>query len=744
MKKNMDNTLGQILGSLALLVFSGSGHAVEEEELLDPKVAFAYSAEAGEPGQARFRWDIAEGYYLYRGRIKFTTDTPGITLNSPRLPPGKKKVDEFFGEVETYRHAVSGTVSYVADDPALTQFQLIASSQGCADLGVCYPPQKQSAMIAVTVPTAAPAPGPLSQNISNLFADDALPEEQAFQFEAIALTPDELLVRFTIADGYYLYRDKFLFTSGDSSVTLDPAQLPEGQSKRDEHFGDVVVYYDQVEIPITLQRSTGSATALELSGAFQGCKEDGICYPPMERLVKVDLPATEDRAAPSSEASASIPVEASAVQPLSEQDRLADALANGAALWTIISFFGFGLLLAFTPCVFPMVPILSGIIAGQSGSITTRSAFMLSLTYVLAMAVTYTAAGVVAGLFGQNLQAAFQNPWILGAFSGVFVLLSLSMFGFYELQLPSAMQSRLTQISNHQQGGTYFGAGIMGFLSALIVGPCVAPPLAAALIYIGQTEDPLLGGAALFALSMGMGTPLIIIGTSAGKLLPRAGSWMDAVKAAFGVMLLALAIWMLERVVSGTIIMALWGVLAIASGVYLGALEPLPANSSGWRKLWKSVGIVMLLAGTLEMIGAARGHDDWTQPLGGFTGVQANSGEQQMAFQAIKSSQDLDAALHQGRPVMLDFYADWCVECKRMERTTFSDPEVASALKGYDLLKADVTANDETDQQLMKRFGIIGPPATLFFSAAGEENRAARLVGYLSAEEFIAHLETRK
>jgi thioredoxin:protein disulfide reductase len=430
---------------------------------------------------------------------------------------------------------------------------------------------------------------------------------------------------------------------------------------------------------------------------------------------------------------------------VSEQDRIASVLAN-SGIWVIVAaFFGFGLLLAFTPCVFPMIPILSGIIAGQGPNITTRKAFVLSLVYVLAMALTYTVVGVLAGLFGANLQAAFQNPWVLTSFALIFVLLALSMFGFYELQLPSSLQSKLAEISNKQEGGTLIGVAIMGLLSALIVGPCVAPPLFGALIYISQTGDAVLGGVALFALSMGMGAPLIAIGTSAGKLLPRAGAWMDAVKAVFGVTLLGVAIFMLERILPPAVAMLLWGLLLICSAVYMGALSQLPQGASGWSKLWKGIGVFLLIYGALMLLGAAAGGKDTVQPLRGLAVGGAGGGVAEASFTRVKTVEDLDREVAKagvlGKPVMLDFYADWCVTCKELERYTFSDPTVIAEMSRFVLLKADVTANDAEDQALMQgRFGIPGPPAILFFDTTGNELKGYRLVGFKSADAFVEHL----
>ena len=432
---------------------------------------------------------------------------------------------------------------------------------------------------------------------------------------------------------------------------------------------------------------------------------------------------------------------------ISEQDQIAASLASGNTLLTILTFFGFGLLLAFTPCVFPMIPILSSIIVGQGEKITTRKAFAMSLTYVLAMALTYTVAGVIAGWFGENLQAAFQNPWILGSFAAVFIALSLSMFGFYELQMPSALQSRLTEISNRQQGGTLLGVAVMGFLSALIVGPCVAAPLAGALIYIGQTGDAVLGGAALFALSLGMGAPLIAIGTSAGKLLPRAGGWMDAIKAVFGVLLLAVAIWMLERVVPPAVTMLLWGLLLIISAIYMKALDPLAPECSGWQKLWKGLGVVLLVIGSLQLIGAAAGGRDYLQPLKGLQlgmGGGVAGSEQHVTFKRIKTVADLERELadasNQGKMVMLDFYADWCIYCKDYEKYVFTDPRVQAELNKLVLLQADVTANDDEDKALLKHVKVTAPPAILFFDKQSSEMRGYRIVGLMNADEFLAHV----
>jgi thiol:disulfide interchange protein DsbD len=426
---------------------------------------------------------------------------------------------------------------------------------------------------------------------------------------------------------------------------------------------------------------------------------------------------------------------------------MSNALRSGNTLLTLAIFFGAGLLLAFTPCVFPMIPILSGIIVGQGEDITTRKAFYLSLVYVLAMALTYTVVGILVGLSGENIQAWFQNPWIIGSFAIIFVALSFSMFGFYELKMPASIQSKITNMSNSQQGGNIIGVSIMGFLSALIVGPCVTAPLVGALIYIAETGDAVLGGMALFSLSMGMGAPLLVIGASAGKFLPKAGAWMDAVKAVFGVLLLGLAIWLLERVAPAAFTMALWSALIIVSAIYMGAVDSLGDSSNGWKKLWKGLGVLLLIYGIIILLGLASGNRNVFQPLKGLAS-SSNATSQQaehLTFTQIKGVDGLNAELAKakkaGKTVMLDFYADWCVSCKEMEHFTFSDPSVLKALRNVVLLQADVTPNDDKDTELYKHFGIIGPPSIMFFGVDGVERKNYRVIGYMKADEFAQHIK---
>lgn len=581
--------------------------------------------------------------------------------------------------------------------------------------------------------------------------DGSLSSDEAFALGQPVLDGDTLRIQWVVAPEHYLYKDKFLFKVHEAKgLTVGEPQLPSGKVKQDEFFGTIEALYDLAEIRLPVQRTeSGKAGSFVLELGWQGCAENVLCYPAELKAFKVSLAAPKAGEQTGSvsweETTPPIPV-ASAVQAgdtfVSEQDQVAATLASGNTLLTLLGFLGFGLLLAFTPCVFPMIPILSGIIVGQK-DLTPRKAFFLSLAYVLAMALTYTVAGVLAGMFGQNLQAMFQNPWVLGVFSAIFVLLALSMFGFYDLQMPSSIQTRLNNVSNRQEGGSLIGVGIMGALSALIVGPCVAAPLAGALIYIGQTGDALLGGMALFALSIGMGIPLLLVGTSAGKWLPRAGMWMDAIKGVFGVMLLAVAIWMLERILPESVALLLWAALFVISAMFLGALTHLPEDSSGWRKFWKGTGILLLLYGSLLMVGSATGSGGLWQPLKGLSlGQGGGAAEAALPFQTVKSLEELQQSVKdaKGQPVMVDFYADWCVTCKEMEKYTFPDPAVQAQLRNVILLKADVTENSAQAKALLAHFKIPGPPAILFFNKDGTELRQFRQVGFMPAAAFAAHV----
>ncbi|WP_374267115.1 protein-disulfide reductase DsbD [Zoogloea sp.] len=580
-------------------------------------------------------------------------------------------------------------------------------------------------------------------SLGALAGDEPLPVEQAFRASARAVDDHTVEVRFEIADGYYLYRHRFKFEA--DGIAFGEPSLPAGKPKKDDAFGEVEIYRKALVFALPV---TAGKPPFTLNLVSQGCADIGICYPPQTHTLPIALTSGTGgesllaRALGKGDAPAATPAPASSADAQDESGRIAGLLAGGGLLATLASFFGFGLLLAFTPCVFPMIPILSGIIVGHGHGITKGRAFSLSLLYVLGMAVTYAAAGVAAGLSGTLLSAALQNPWVLGSFALVFVALALSMFGFYEFQLPTALQSRLSDTANHQKGGSPGGVIAMGALSALIVGPCVAAPLAGALLYIARTGDAALGGLALFFMALGMGAPLIVVGVLARSALPKAGPWMENVKRAFGVVLLAVAVWLVSPVLPGVATMFAWAAILVVSAIYLHALDPLPAHASGWQRFWKGWGVLALLAGAALFVGALAGSRDPLQPLAILRAQAAGAPLAETKFQRVRSVAELDQVLKTAsRPVMLDFYADWCISCKEMERFTFADPAVARRLAGFQLIQADVTANDDDDKALLKRFKLFGPPGIIFFDATGNERPQLRVVGFQEAEIFAKALD---
>lgn len=587
---------------------------------------------------------------------------------------------------------------------------------------------------------------PLSDAISNVFdqfndADQEaiLHPDQAFIVSAQSIAENIIHVRWEIAKGYYLYKDKFNFSFSDNNITVSDIQLPEGKQKLDPNFGDVQVYYYNVNTELTIKRSRPDITTAELLVTYQGCKEDTLCYPPTNKSLPLEL-TTAGIAVSAGRSEKTGPPQQSV------QNNIAEHLFNDDLLKNIIAFFGFGLLLSLTPCVFPMIPILSGIIVGQGRQITVLHSFYISLAYVFAVALTYAVLGIIAGSFAINLQATAQNVWVITTFSLIFVLLALSMFGFYELRLPipDSWQSKLSNTAD-QQSGSLKGAFIMGILSAIIVGPCIAPPLAAALLYISQTGDAVLGGLTLFSMALGMSVPLLMIGTSAGKLLPRSGTWMESVKHIFGVLMLATAIWFMGRVLPAPLVLALWALLLIVCSVYMGVLDK-PDYQSPWQKLWRGLGLVMLIYGIICMIGAANGGNNILQPLQGLATNYADAKKPgTLAFKTIKDTGDLHYALEQAgrdnKPVMLDFYADWCITCKEMEHGTFADMNVHQSLQNFVLLQADVTKNDTADKQLLQKFDLYGPPAILFFDKQGAEQKPYRVIGFMDSNTFLKHIQ---
>ena len=577
-------------------------------------------------------------------------------------------------------------------------------------------------------------------------------------------TQHTLIANFEPAKDYYMYRDKIAFEPKDSETFIEKITLPPGKMKDDQTFGETEVYYKPFQAVISLKRAMSeNEEPLSLAATYQGCNEPiGVCYAPINKDVDLILPAMKAAVdmvagAISGNAKAATPDAAEelfqirpSVPAIETESYKIDRMFETGDFWLILTgFFGIGLLLAFTPCVFPMFPILSGIIAARGKHLTRSRGFILALAYVLGMAITYAIAGVAAGLSGAMLSAALQNAWVLGTFALVFILLAFSMFGFYELQLPGSLQSKLSEEAGHLKGGHLTSVFGMGALSALIVGPCVAAPLAGALIYISQTRDVVLGGSALFVMALGMGVPLLLLGASAGALLPKAGPWMESIKQFFGVLLLGVAIWLISPVISEVVHMLLWAALLIISAIYLHAIDPLPERSSGLKRFLKGVGVIALLTGIALLIGVLSGSRDVLQPLSKLNIASADAENTTSAyqdghlpFQRVKSVAELDEYIRQSKDqyVMVDFYADWCISCKEMERFTFTDNRVQERLKDVVLLQIDVTAGTPDDAALLKRYNLFGPPGILFIDPHGNEVPDIRIIGFQNKDDFLTIL----
>ena len=544
-------------------------------------------------------------------------------------------------------------------------------------------------------------------------AQDFLAPEQAFAFSARMRDAATIEVSFRIADGYYMYRDKIAVSA--EGATLGKVEIPRGTIKFDPNFDkELETLRQQLTIAIPVQ-ANGS---FQLKVTSQGCADKGLCYPPMESVATL------------STANSGVDVAAPAAD--GEMGRIEASLASGRLILILPLFLLLGLGLSFTPCVLPMVPILSFIIAGEGAQTSRQRGLLLAVAYSLGMALVYTALGIAAGLIGEGLSATLQSPPILSAFAILMAVMALSMFDVYQLQLPASLQLALTRLSERQRGGKLLGVFVMGAISALIVGPCVAAPLAGALVYISQTRNVLIGGSALFAMAVGMSVPLLLVGISAGSLLPRAGAWMQTVKHFFGVLMLALALWMVSSLIPAWLLMLGWGLLGAGYGAFL-----MRDKSLGWRP--RILGTVFIALGAVQLLGLATGGRDAWSPLAHLRGQQ----HQKTEFTRVRSVAELDAALANtgGRRVMLDFYADWCVSCIEMEKLTFTNPAVKEKLDQMLLLQADVTANDDDDKALLKRFGLFGPPGIILFDAHGTEIRGTRVIGYQAPAQFLQSLQ---
>ena len=566
-----------------------------------------------------------------------------------------------------------------------------------------------------------------------------LEPEEAFKVDFIK-NENSLNIKIELGKDIYLYDDKLQvnITKPNKIELLKDLKLP-----KPVPYDGFIVHFDDlnIEIPYSLLKLKLDSNKYEIEFKFQGCSKAGLCYAPMsekqiisfeENAKEESITSIKEDIKQKDELSSSLKQEA---ENLSETDNIAATFKDSSFLLVVATFFGFGLLLAFTPCVFPMIPILSSIIvkASQNESMSAKKGFLMSFVYVLAMSFAYSLAGIIAGIFGANLQASLQNPYVLVVFAFVFMALAFSMFGYFEIRLPASLQTKINKTADGKEKQGMLGIAIMGFLSALIVGPCVAPPLAGALVYIGQTGDALLGGLALFVMSLGMGVPLLLIGLGAGKFMPKPGGWMEGVTKIFGIIMLGVAIWLLDRVINPTVTMYLWAFLFISFGVYLKIYTHI---------IVKSISKVLTILGAILLVGAVSGATNPLKPLDKFTSKVSLLKQDELKFIKIQNIAQLeDAILKSSKPVILDFWATWCVSCKELDEITFKNDEVIKKLQNFTLLKVDVTQNSEEDKAIQKKFGVVGPPALIFWDENKQEVKSAKIVGYKNPKEFLEILD---
>lgn len=539
---------------------------------------------------------------------------------------------------------------------------------------------------------------------------------------------DNLNFKLNLGKDIYLYDDKLkvFITKPEKIEITKEINIPKPVA-----YQEFIVQFNNLDltIPFSLLKSKVDSNEYEIEVKFQGCSKLGLCYAPMSEKYILTLGEAKEEIK-KQEITKEVE-KTSQTSTLNETDSIANSLKDGNILLVLVTFFGFGLLLSLTPCVFPMIPILSSIIVGASKNedMTASRGFFLSLVYVLSMSVAYTIAGIIAGVFGANLQAALQNPYVLVVFALVFVALAFSMFGYFEIKLPESLQTKLNKTTDGKEKQGIAGIAIMGFLSALIVGPCVAPPLAGALVYIGQTGDAVLGGMALFVMSLGMGVPLLLIGLGAGKFMPKPGGWMESITKIFGIVMLAVAIWLLERVLSAAVIMSLWALLLLGSAIYLRTFT---------NMITELISSVLFILGVVLLVGLISGATNPLNPLEKLTSSKNVVTTNGLVFQKVKSIAELELAIkNSSKPIMLDFWASWCVACKELEEITFKDEEVIKKLQGFTLLKADVTANSDDDKALQIMFGVVGPPALIFWDKDKNIVKSSKIVGYKNPKEFL-------
>jgi thiol:disulfide interchange protein DsbD len=716
-------TLFSLLSVAVLALGSGTAAAIGEDEFLPPDQAFTYQASAT-PSEVTVQWKAIPGYYLYKKRMGVASGTPGVTVGDSVYPKGEIHNDEYFGEQEIFRGDFKVTAPLTGAKPGDT-VALKLKWQGCADAGLCYPPSVWDATVKVAgAPAATTADKVFKDPEPDAVGDDEyLDPDVAFVLTAEAQSVNTVQLNWRIADGYYLYKERIKLAPADAAQPVGAIVLPRGEDHYDEYFGNQEIYRGSLDGTFSVPPG---AKTVDVNVTYQGCADAGLCYPPITKTMTVSLEGAPTTMSTSNASNGGGYV--------SEQDSFAAKLGGNLLVVVALAYLG-GLLMSFTPCVLPMVPILTGIIAGGGENTTTRKGFLLALSYVAGIAVIYTLMGVIAAYIGSgvNLQAIFNQPKILIPFIILFLVLASSMFGAFTIQMPSFIQTRLSDASNNQRAGTYVGVGVMGALSALIVSACVAPVLIGALTFIAQTGNAVRGGVAMLAISIGMGTPLLLVGASAGALLPKAGAWMDTIKNLFGVMFVAVAAWLLSRMVTNWVVMVIWAIpVLIGAWILWRGFK----KGTSAQLIARTLAVALAAYGAVLLVGAKLGSSNPLAPL------TAQGEQKNLEFKRIKSVADLErevaAASQAGRSVMLDFYADWCVSCKEMEHLTFTEAEVQSALSNTTLLQADVTANDDQDRELLKHFGIFGPPTIAFYGADGTERRNFRVVGFMKAAEFAA------
>ena len=715
-------TLFSLLTLAALAFGSGTAAAIGEDDFLPPEQAFAYQLSAT-PSEVTVQWKATSGYYLYKKRMGLASSTAGVTVGDPVYPKGEIHNDDYFGEQEIFRGDFKVTAPLTGAKPGDT-VALKLKWQGCADAGLCYPPSVWDATVKVAgTPAATTADKVFKDPGLEVTGDDEyLDPDVAFVLTSEAQSVNTVELNWRIADGYYLYKERIKLAPADAARPVGAIVLPKGEAHHDEYFGDQEIYRGSLDGTFSVPPG---AKTVDVNVTYQGCADAGLCYPPITKTLSVSLEGAPTTVSTSNASNGGY---------VSEQDSFTAKLSGNLLVVIALAYLG-GLLMAFTPCVLPMVPILTGIIAGSGENTTTKRGFLLALSYVAGIAVIYTLMGVIAAYIGSgvNLQAIFNQPKILIPFIVLFLVLASSMFGAFTIQMPSFIQTRLSDASNQQRAGTFVGVGVMGALSALIVSACVAPVLIGALTFIAQTGNALRGGVAMLAISIGMGTPLLLVGASAGALLPKAGAWMDTIKNLFGVMFMAVAAWLLSRMVTNWVVMLIWAVPVLIGAWILWRGFKQGSNA---RVVARTLAVALTAYGAVLLIGAKLGSSNPLAPL------QAQGQQKYLEFKRIKTVADLErevaAASQAGRSVMLDFYADWCVSCKEMEHNTFTEADVQGALSNTTLLQADVTANDEQDRELLKHFGIFGPPTIAFYGADGTERRNFRVVGFMKAAEFAA------